>query len=490
MKAYWFLALVLPVDLAGQNFAILPGRTEYSHSDTVIVTFKIQDDQGLPINTISAAQVSVTENGKSIETFSFSNEPLPLMDRSYVVMVLDRSGSMRYQGKISRLREAAKKLIDAMKPEDFCSIIAFSSKPRLLTGFSNNKAELIQAIDNLAPEGYTAIYDAVWEALAQVESQPHEIPKVILLITDGSEEGESLFGISEIAPRLQMVPNLTLHVFDLNKSLPVSDLRRLAKLGRGGYHYNPKPEIVFKAFGEFLTENRKTFSVRYRPEPHGPTSRSIAISVRLNNLEQKFESNYSYVPAESPMNAALIAVGFVTACVVGAAGTVVYTKKRKARVRRTFPVSADPLLVEAPKMVFDMVGGENGEEKTHALSLDPEEDGEKTIIIENRKKEVPVFGHLSVTNISGDTQVLDIDSPEVLFGRSNQCKVRFDNMEVSRLHAKLRLEADGFVLYDLGSANGTLVNGEEVQKRLLRQGDEIEVGKNRIAFYQANGHQQ
>lgn len=488
MKGFLVFALGIPGILAGQNFNIDPGSTTHLRSDTVMVTFKIQNDDGLPVNELSADQVRASENGRPVDGFDFSYGPLPSTEHTYVAMVLDVSGSMRYQGKIARLRRAAKKVIEAMKPGDFCSIIAFSSRPRLLTGFTNDKELLGERIDNLTADGYTAIYDAVWEALEQIQSQPNAAPKVILLITDGSEEGASLFGMSDIAPRLQLVPNLTLHVFDLNKPLPVGDLRRLAKLGRGSYHYNPKPEIVFKEFGDFLTENRNFFSVRFKTEPLGDPNRTVSVLIRLNNLEQKFESTYKYVPAESSVSPAMVVAGLMTACVAGVAGTVAYTKRKKTKARRV--VSAvHPLLVEAPKMVFDTVGGENGEEKTHALSLEYEEDGEKTIIIESRKKETLVFGHLSILDVNGNTQVLDIDSPEVLFGRSNQCKVQFDNMEVSRLHAKLRLEADGFILYDLGSANGTLVNGEEVQKRLVKQGDEIEVGKNRITFHHANGQE-
>jgi DNA-binding transcriptional ArsR family regulator len=58
---------------------------------------------------------------------------------------------------------------------------------------------------------------------------------------------------------------------------------------------------------------------------------------------------------------------------------------------------------------------------------------------------------------------------------------------VSRLHAVLELIGSGWVLRDLGSRNGTYVNGERIfSERVLRPGDEIRVGQTRLV-YRAEG---
>jgi len=55
--------------------------------------------------------------------------------------------------------------------------------------------------------------------------------------------------------------------------------------------------------------------------------------------------------------------------------------------------------------------------------------------------------------------------------------------DISRRHARLVLEADGFVLEDLGSANGTYVNGERIEHKMpVRIGDRIQVGKTMLVF--------
>jgi pSer/pThr/pTyr-binding forkhead associated (FHA) protein len=63
------------------------------------------------------------------------------------------------------------------------------------------------------------------------------------------------------------------------------------------------------------------------------------------------------------------------------------------------------------------------------------------------------------------------------FGRGAECHVRPNSDWVSRQHCLLRVTPDGAWLRDLGSRNGTLVNGELVAgERRLEKGDQIQVG--------------
>lgn len=66
---------------------------------------------------------------------------------------------------------------------------------------------------------------------------------------------------------------------------------------------------------------------------------------------------------------------------------------------------------------------------------------------------------------------------EYYFGRGAECHVRPNSEWVSRQHCLLRVTAAGVFLRDLGSRNGTLVNGELLHaERLLRHGDHIQLG--------------
>ncbi|MBW2706776.1 MAG: FHA domain-containing protein, partial [Deltaproteobacteria bacterium] len=57
-----------------------------------------------------------------------------------------------------------------------------------------------------------------------------------------------------------------------------------------------------------------------------------------------------------------------------------------------------------------------------------------------------------------------------------------DDQAISGQHCRIRPTGEGFVLHDLGSTNGTFVNGNRVTRHPLRPGDQIRVGASLIRF--------
>ncbi len=70
----------------------------------------------------------------------------------------------------------------------------------------------------------------------------------------------------------------------------------------------------------------------------------------------------------------------------------------------------------------------------------------------------------------------------VLAGRAPTADVRIDDPRVSRLHARIEMRDDGVYVEDLGSRNGTAVNGVLTDGQRLAPGDEIRVGAGSIIF--------
>jgi pSer/pThr/pTyr-binding forkhead associated (FHA) protein len=71
----------------------------------------------------------------------------------------------------------------------------------------------------------------------------------------------------------------------------------------------------------------------------------------------------------------------------------------------------------------------------------------------------------------------------VRIGRLPDCGVQLADTNVSRHHAEIRPAGEGFMVADLGSTNGTKVNGVRVGERLLRDADEITVGTTKLVFH-------
>ncbi len=70
----------------------------------------------------------------------------------------------------------------------------------------------------------------------------------------------------------------------------------------------------------------------------------------------------------------------------------------------------------------------------------------------------------------------------VVIGRGADTDLRLADVGVSRRHGEIRLEADDVVYVDLGSTNGSQVNGHPVERRRLVPGDKIEIGSTLLVF--------
>ncbi|MDH4170304.1 MAG: FHA domain-containing protein [Acidimicrobiia bacterium] len=70
----------------------------------------------------------------------------------------------------------------------------------------------------------------------------------------------------------------------------------------------------------------------------------------------------------------------------------------------------------------------------------------------------------------------------VTFGRLPECTITLADPNVSRNHAEIRPHANGFKLTDLGSTNGTKVNGVRIVEHVLSDGDILDFGTTRIVF--------
>jgi Protein of unknown function (DUF3662)/FHA domain len=70
----------------------------------------------------------------------------------------------------------------------------------------------------------------------------------------------------------------------------------------------------------------------------------------------------------------------------------------------------------------------------------------------------------------------------ITIGRRPESNIVLADPNVSRGHAEIRPQGDGFLLVDLGSTNGSKVNGTRVDQHMLRDGDEIQFGNTRMRF--------
>jgi hypothetical protein len=78
--------------------------------------------------------------------------------------------------------------------------------------------------------------------------------------------------------------------------------------------------------------------------------------------------------------------------------------------------------------------------------------------------------------------VHEIRKQQLVLGRARDCDLRIGDVNVSRRHAELRQEGTTYWIVDLGSMNGTQVNGRRVERKKLDEGDRITLGSTEIVF--------
>jgi hypothetical protein len=75
-----------------------------------------------------------------------------------------------------------------------------------------------------------------------------------------------------------------------------------------------------------------------------------------------------------------------------------------------------------------------------------------------------------------------LDAASTMIGRSRRCDVVLPDPNTSRQHAEVRREGDAYVIIDLDSTNGVLVNRRAVKRAVLQDGDRIELGATELRF--------
>src|SRR5689334_8874813 len=87
-------------------------------------------------------------------------------------------------------------------------------------------------------------------------------------------------------------------------------------------------------------------------------------------------------------------------------------------------------------------------------------------------------GRVLFRDSQGRDGAVDLDPNGIVYvGRGLDCAIRTDDAMVSRKHSQIRMEGGRYIVEDLGSANGTLVNNNRIAgKQVLTHNDVVQCG--------------
>ena len=178
------LALAVGTALAGSQLR-LQSQDQFRFRtgvELINVTATVTDSTGRFVPGLKQTDFRVFEDDQPVEITHFSAERVPVS----LGIVLDTSGSMS-GAKIAAARAALNRfLFDLLGPEDEVFLYRFDNAPHLLEGWTTDRQRISDELRAISPDGATALYDAVAEALPLLRAGKHR-KKALLLISDGND---------------------------------------------------------------------------------------------------------------------------------------------------------------------------------------------------------------------------------------------------------------------------------------------------------------
>jgi len=157
-----------------------PAPTLRVDLELILVPASVTDLDGGVVRNLDAGDFRVWEDRIEQKIQYFSAESVP----ASIGILLDTSDSMNE--KVERARDAVEAFLDAGHVEDEYFLIEFSDQPQLQEDFTADASLLRRRVLRTAPDGRTALYDAVYRALSKAQQGQHT-RKVLLIISDGED---------------------------------------------------------------------------------------------------------------------------------------------------------------------------------------------------------------------------------------------------------------------------------------------------------------
>ena len=226
----------------------------------------------------------VTDDGKPVELTQFSNASQPFTS----VVMLDTSASMT--NNLELLNRAAEQFLIRLLPTDRAQVGAFNDKIQLSGRFTNNRDELISALNDLQFGNPTRLNDAIATSLDVL--QKIDGRRVVLVFTDG-DDTSSKTSFKTVLERARdeevMVYSIGLESEYLSggrmqRTRPSRDLRRISDETGGGYFELKKSAELGSTFTRVAQELRSQYLLGFAP---------AVLDNKLHKLDVRSKANYT-----------------------------------------------------------------------------------------------------------------------------------------------------------------------------------------------------
>ena len=263
---------------------------------TVPIYATVVDGAGRLVPDLERADFSIFDNAKPVEVSLFSNDSQPFS----AVVMLDTSASMTANLKL--LNRAAEQFLLRLLPVDRAQVGAFNDKIQLSGTFTNNRDELIGALNDLYFGNPTRLNDGIGAGLDALKGIDGR--RVVLVFTDG-EDTSSRTSFKDVLERARdeevMVYSIGLESEFFNgmrivRTKPSRDLRKISDETGGGYFELVKSADLAPTFSRVAQELRSQYLIGFAPVSLDNKVHKLEVKVNRPGMTVRARRSYLAAP--------------------------------------------------------------------------------------------------------------------------------------------------------------------------------------------------
>jgi VWFA-related protein len=245
---------------------------------------------------ITLDDIQILEDGVQQKADTFHEVALPVT----IMLALDSSGSMVRSAE--RAQEAARGFVMAARPEDQIGMILFADKSEYVHSPTERRDWSLQAIDAYKAVGGTALYDAMYDSLAQLEGVKGR--RVVVVVTDGRDENAasngpgSLRTWEDVLRKLQQI-DAAVYAVGIGSRVDRQTLQELADRSGGGAYFPSDVTALAGDYQRILDELRRRYVVGYESTNRTRNGqwRKVQIRARVPDVTVRSRDGY-FAPAQ------------------------------------------------------------------------------------------------------------------------------------------------------------------------------------------------
>ena len=263
---------------------------------TVPIYATVVDSSGRLVPDLERADFSILDNAKPAEVSLFSSDSQPFT----AVVMLDTSASMTANLKL--LNRAAEQFLLRLLPVDRAQVGAFNDKIQLSGTFTNNRDELIGALNDLYFGNPTRLNDGIGAGLDALKGIDGR--RVVLVFTDG-EDTSSKTSFKDVLERARdeevMVYSIGLESEYFNgqrvvRTKPSRDLRKISDETGGGYFELVKSADLAPTFSRVAQELRSQYLIGFAPATLDNKVHKLEVKVNRPGMTVRARKSYMAAP--------------------------------------------------------------------------------------------------------------------------------------------------------------------------------------------------